>query len=109
MRTVSASIGLSILLTAGAGSAFAQAPVTPSPTFTEVVDVRVTTPAELDGAPEVVKTTTPGIPKLDRLRRLNTSARNCARHRSEICVFLKNDMSNSANPGPTRTFLPTFP
>ena len=47
--------------------------------------------------------------KLAWFRILKTSARNCSLYLSVNDVFLNNDMSKLASPGPLKEPLPTFP
>ena len=50
-----------------------------------------------------------GEEKLAWFRMLKASARNCSLYLSVIDVFLNNDMSQVASPGPLKESLPTFP
>src|ERR1700731_658173 len=77
----------------------------------EVVDVKSIKPAPGTGFPLPSKRVllSVGGMKLERLKILKASARNCTLKLSEILftgLFLNSDMSNSARPGPIRTFLP---
>src|SRR5690348_14462290 len=82
----------------------------PSWIWRDVVDVAVITPAVGLGVVDAeLNTTAFGVAKFARFRRLKNSARNCRLTRSEIAVFFSSDASSSASPGPTSTFLPTFP
>src|SRR5687768_3450911 len=65
-----------------------------------VVTVLVMMPALLCGAPVLVNRLAPGRPKLARLNRLNTSARNCRARAPDTGKFLYSDRSNVASPGP---------
>src|SRR6266851_4124017 len=77
----------------------------------EVVDVESINPAPATGAPDpskIILLSVGGL-KLGRLRILKNSVRNCTLKVSEILLiglFLNNDMSKVARPGPIRVFRP---
>jgi len=50
-----------------------------------------------------------GVERLVWFRTLKASARNCNLYLSVSDVFLNNDMSHVASPGPLKESLPTFP